>query len=152
MILAQGAKGPGFNCRSSSLKERHDWRSACRQAGARTIISTFSLKGLRGEYRMLPRSVVFHAFGLLLSVCVCMAVRCAVVVFVDSVKVCIQHSGNFPPFCPVFCSDARNACDAIARGLDHATRISYVLLQRQSHYCYRLKLGLCGRHESSAPF
>ena len=34
----------------------------------------------------------------------------------------------------------------------HAKQISYVLLQRQSHYCYRLKLGLCGRHESSAPF
>ena len=95
------------------MKERHDWRSACRRAGARTIISTFSLKGLRGEYRTLPRSVLLHAFGLLLSVRVCVAVRCAVVVVVESVKVCIQHSVKFPIFCPVFCSDVRNACDAV---------------------------------------
>ena len=79
------------------MKERHDWRSVCRRAGARTIISTFSLKGLRGEYRTLPRSVLLHAFGLLLSVRVCVAVRCAVVVFVDSFKVCIQHSVTLPP-------------------------------------------------------
>ena len=40
----------------------------------------------------------------------------------------------------------------ITWSLGHAKQISYVLLQRQSYYCYRLKLGLCGRHESSAPF
>ena len=58
-------------------------------------MSTFSLKGLREEYRALPRSVLRHAFGTLLYVRVCVAVRCAAVVFVDSVKVCIRHSEMF---------------------------------------------------------
>ena len=97
------------------MKERHDWGSACRRSGARTIISTFSLQALRGEYRTIPRSVLLYAFGLLLSVRVCVAVRCAVVVFVDSVKVCMQHSVKCFLFCDVFCSDVRNACDAVAR-------------------------------------
>ena len=39
----------------------------------------------------------------------------------------------------------------ITWSLEHAKQISYVLLQCQSHYCYRLELGLCGRYESSAP-
>ena len=39
-----------------------------------------------------------------LFVC-CVAVRCAVVVFEDSVMVCILHSVIFPPLCSVLCSE-----------------------------------------------
>ena len=47
--------------------------------------------------------------------CLCGCPFCGRSEVLDSVKVCIQHSVEVPLPCSVFCSDARNSCDAVAR-------------------------------------
>ena len=99
---------------------RTDWRSACGRAGARTIIRTLYPEGLRDEHRALSWRVLLHVVCLLLSVCFCVAVGCAVFVFVDSVMVCIWHAVIFPPpLCYVFWSEFgyhRYVCNSMLSG------------------------------------
>ena len=82
---------------------RTDWRSACGRAGARTIIRTlYSERAARRASRAF--ATCFAACVLLTVVCLfCVAVGCAVLVFVDPVMVCILHAVLFPPH-SVLCS------------------------------------------------